>query len=649
MICAGRSVSNAPVGAPAPPIRAISVLPDVTGIDRRFTYLIPEDYEGPAIEVGDLVRVNLAGRRVRAWVLAREGDLSAELPDGVLAKPILGFVSRALSQEIVDLAEACARYYVSRLRPFLGAGTPDRNVRPGDLSAAQAKRAAAIRARREVSAGERHPGYRAGDPVALLARRLFDEGGGVIELPPNAARLLLVESLLEAVMTREPSATLLVLVPEHRDVAILAKHLVELGRSCAALPEEHVLAASGVDVVIGTRTALFAPIEHLGGIVVLDAHAESYRDERAPNWSAPTVARLRAVAARVPLILVSPCVPLVFSRDSEPAKLETALARAYWPVIETLDRRGDDPRSGLYATELGEMIREALARDDRRVAVILNRTGRLRLLACHFCGEIARCEHCGGAMHQRERAGSGAANLLHCVSCNAERPELCAICGRARLRSLRVGATRAAEELGAIVGVETGLVTGATIDEVAAPLIVGTEAVLHRLRAASLVVFLDFDQHLLAARFGAAEESLALLCTAGRLVGGRATRRADHPWRRVVVQTRLPEHEVLLAARAGDPSQLRAGERALRRELSLPPFSALALASGGDATELARRLGALPSSPSEHRRLEVVPFGGVAAGRYLLRAPDHEVLASSLRLVHSRELNLRLEFDPRAL
>jgi hypothetical protein len=117
----------------------------------------------------------------------------------------------------------------------------------------------------------------------------------------------------------------------------------------------------------------------------------------------------------------------------------------------------------------------------------------------------------------------------------------------------------------------------------------------------------------------------------------------------VVVQTRLPEHAVLLAARAGDPSQLRTSERALRRELSLPPFSALALVSGGDATELARRLKALPSPSSEHRRLEVVPFGGVAGGRYLLRAPDHEVLAASLRLVHSRELNLRLEFDPRAL
>ena len=116
---------------------------------------------------------------------------------------------------------------------------------------------------------------------------------------------------------------------------------------------------------------------------------------------------------------------------------------------------------------------------------------------------------------------------------------------------------------------------------------VGTEAALHRVTRAEVVAFLDIDQHLLAPRFGAGEETLALLARAARLVGTRGS------GGRVLVQTRMPDHEVLAAAVHADPALLADPERELRLSLGLPPFGALALLRGPGAAAFAEGLRAL--------------------------------------------------------
>ena len=136
--------------------------------------------------------------------------------------------------------------------------------------------------------------------------------------------------------------------------------------------------------------------------------------------------------------------------------------------------------------------------------------------------------------------------------------------------------------------------------------LVGTEAVLHRVRRASSVTFLDMDQHLLAPRYTAAEEALALLARAGRIVGGRSGT--------VLVQTRLPGHDVLRAATAGDPALLT--ELDVRQALSLPPYSALAVVTAGDRPAL--------------EGVEVSPLGD---GRWLVRAPDHPTLCDAVSVL----------------
>ena len=174
-----------------------------------------------------------------------------------------------------------------------------------------------------------------------------------------------------------------------------------------------------------------------------------------------------------------------------------------------------------------------------------------------------------------------------------------------------------------------------------APVLVGTEAVLHRVRRAGAVAFLDIDLHLMSPRLSATEETLSLLVRASRLVGVRGT---GPSWARVQVQTRAPDHPVLLAAGRGDPAPVLAEELEVRRLASLPPFAAMAQVSGKQAPVYAEALGS--SLPSDGR-VVLSPLGPES---FLLHAPDHVTLCDLLAgTSRPAGRGLRVEVDPARL
>jgi primosomal protein N' (replication factor Y) len=286
-----------------------------------------------------------------------------------------------------------------------------------------------------------------------------------------------------------------------------------------------------------------------------------------------------------------------------------------------VDRRPEPPGAGLYSSRLVTLAREA--EPDARLVCVLNRKGRGRLLACATCRELARCEACGAAA---ESGGDG----LRCRRCGVTRPSICLACGATRLATLRVGVSRAREELELLANRPVAEVTGDADDRPPAdvPIVVGTEAVLHRVAAACSVAFLDFDQELLAPRYRAAETALALVARAARLIGGRRGRA------RILVQTRLPDHEVIDAALHADPSRLAVVEAARRAALRFPPETAVAAVSGAAAPEFVA--GIRPG-------VEVL---GPANDRWLLRAPDHRTLCDALAAAPRPPGRLRIEVDP---
>ena len=593
-------------------------MPDVPAIHRRFDYSVPRTL-GPSLRVGSRVRVELHGRRVGAWVV--EDGVAA--PPGVPLKPLAAWSGDGPPPQVVAVAEWAAWRWAGPLSSFLGTASPRRVVRdawPGTMPPDTGPRG------RDGTGGPGPPPSPGGGSVALVDGILATGGdASIVRLAPSLDAGLVVLELIHRLGTDG----ILVLVPSAAGATRLATRVRSPGTEVALMPEGWEHAARGGCVVVGTRAAAWAPVRRLRAVVVLDAHDEAYREERSPTWSAVDVVVERGRRDGAPVALVSSCPPVALAESRRVVTTSRSVERRGWPIVEVVDRTGDDPRTGLFSERLARRLHSVLDRPEGRAVCILNRTGRARLLACARCGALARCTRCGGAMAQDE-SGDG----LRCRRCEERRPTVCAECDAERMKVLRIGVTRATEELSALTGVEAHEVSGPSVRRGTAELgdarlVVGTEAALHRVTRADVVAFLDIDQHLLAPRFGAGEETLALLARASRLVGVR------DGGGRLLVQTRIPDHEVLQAAVHADPELLSVPERQLREALGLPPSGALATLRGPGGPAYAEAVAAV-------RGISVSPDGD----RWLLRAPDHLTLCDGLAAVARPAERLRVEVDP---
>ena len=559
-------------------------------LGRAFDYLVPDGMDG-RVGVGSLVRITLHGRRVGGWVVG----LDSTPPYGTVLQPLSKVTGWGPPPDLVGLAEWAAHRWAGRPVAFLRTASPPRAV-TGVPDAWTPS----------------HPVPTTGDQLAEAA---FSTNGvwqpTVLRLAPGADRFPLVLSAC-----RRGDA--LVLLPSVGDAESLGVRLRRAGVPVAVMPDEWAQARGGATVV-GARSAAWAPVVDLAAVLVLDEHDEAHKQEQTPAWHARDVVVERARRAGVPCVLASPCPSLEALEAGRLVTQPRSVEREGWPIVDVIDRRQDEPgRAGLYSPRLVE-----LRRGGGRVLCVLNRKGRARLLACAACGEMAGCERCGAALGQTEPG------TLTCLRCDLSRPTVCAACGGTRMKLLRVGVTRAAEELAALARTEVVEVTGESVPGSLseARIYVGTEAVLHQVPQADVVAFLDLDQELLAPRYRAAEEALALLARASRILGGR---RRDG---RLVLQTRLPEHEVVQAALHADPSRVSAAERQRRRILGYPPSTAMAAVSGAAADEYV--LG-----------VEGVDLLGPRDGTWLLRAPDHATLLSALEQAPRPAGRLRLDVDP---
>jgi primosomal protein N' (replication factor Y) len=576
----------------------VRVLPDVAAIDKEFDYWVGPELAG-AVGVGSVVRVDLHGRRVGGWVTA----MGRQPPAGVALVPVARVTGWGPDPDLVALATWAAWRWAGRRAHFLRAASPDRPVprlppapRPGPP-----------------------PPHPPGEVAALAAAALAGAARGgrpcLLRLPPGL-------DATAAVVVAAGLGPTLVVVPAARRAAVLAERLAGRGLSVAVLPDQWDRARAGVQVVIGARGAAWAPCPGLAATVVVDGHEESLTSEAAPTWNALEVVAERARRAGIPCLVTSPCPPPELVADREVIRPGRGAERRGWPAVEVVDRRSDDPRLGLWSAPVARLVRHG------RVACVLNRRGRARLLACGVCGEVAACERCTAAVAE------GDDGLLVCPRCGLARPPLCAACGSLQLKRLRIGVARARDELEALAGRPALEVSGRGGPPPEGDLVIGTEAVLSRSGPLDAVAFLDFDQELRAPRVGAAADAFSLLARAARLVGGRA--RAG----RVVVQTRSPDHPVVRAAALADPDVWLPGEVELRVALRLPPAVAVAVVSGEAAPGYAADLGHVPG---------VDVTGPGEGGRWLVRAATATQLCDALAGAGRPPGRLRVEVDPRRL
>jgi primosomal protein N' (replication factor Y) len=569
----------------------VRVLPDVPAIDKTFDYLVPDALRGQ-VRVGDVVRVELHGRRVGGWIV----EVGVTPEPGMALRPLAKRSGRGPTPELLELASWAAWRWAGRPASFLRTASPPRvvEVLPRPTAPTAATRSHAL----------------ASEGLALPC--------AVLRLPPAADRV-------EVVRKAAASGNALVLCPTAAVARGLHARLRRGGVPAALHPEGWAQGLAGATVV-GTRAAAWAPVADLAAIVVIDEHDEAHQQEQSPTWHARDVALERAARAGVPCLLISPCPSLEALAAGRVLAPSRAQERAGWPIVEVIDRRDEDPgRAGLYSEALVRALRS-----EQRVLCVLNRTGRARLLACAACGNVATCEACGASVDQPDDA-------LRCRRCGTERPPLCLACGGLRLKNVRAGVARVREELEALVGEPVVELTAQSdAGEPATRVVVGTEAVLQRIDRAGVVAFLDLDQELLAPRYRAVEQAFALVARAARIaarsgpaVGGRAAGR-------VLLQTRLPDHEVVQAAAHGDPQRVAEAEQPRRALLRFPPCSAIAEVSGAAAPAFVAALGHPVG----------VEVGEVAEGRWLVRAADHQALCDALASVPRPPGRLRVAVDP---
>ena len=589
------------------PRQTVAVQTEVAAIDRALDYEVPEDFSGPT-EPGSRVRVDLHGRSVRGWILG-EGTVD---PSMVALKPVRSSLGIGPPRGLIEVCEWAAWRWYSTTAKFLGTSSPDRIVK--NLPRRPTQPALVV------------PDSELG---RLGAARSTATTPGLVRLGPASDPFDLVVGFCAGLWSSGAleHGSLLIVVPGLGYAGRLTSRLSRRGIRAVEASSSWEACRAGWPVVVGTRAGAFASVPHVAGVIVLDTDDARLVAEGAPTWRATDVAVERARRAGSPALLVASCPSSFDAALAETVLVPAAEEQAGWPNVAVANRRDDDPRVGVLSSDLVELGRRALENQPEGVAVaaIVNRTGRARLLACSRCDAIARCEACDAAMVLDTQ--------LSCPRCSATRPVICQGCGATKLKLLRLGTAQLAPELALLLGVPTVELTAASGPDAlnGARAVVGTEAVLYRLRRTSLVAFLDLDHHLLAPRAGAELSALGMIARAGRLVGGRGT----HGSGTILLQTKLADHQVITAAQSGDPAPVLLHDAAVRQSLGLAPMKGMARVRGAGALAFAEGVGQLG--------VEILPLSDDVV---VLRSATHEILCDALEAAPRPKDRFVVDIDP---
>ncbi len=349
-------------------------------------------------------------------------------------------------------------------------------------------------------------------------------------------------------------------------------------------------------VVIGTRSAVYAPLPEVGFIAVDEEHDASYKQDDAPRYNARDTAIVRARRAGVPAVLGSATPSLEsYSRAAAGAyRLMTLPARPGGrplPEVRLVDLRreqsGGDPKAPpLLSADLAGAIHERLGRGEQSL-LFLNRRGFSSVILCRDCGASAECQNCSVPLTFHLNAGGGAGRLqCHLCGLSMPPPNICPHCGRGRVAYFGLGTERVEEAVRArFPGARVRRMDRDTVrragayDEILGAvrrgevdILIGTQMVAkgHDFPRMTLVGVILADVGLHLPDFRAGERTFQLLTQ----VAGRAGR-ADLPGE-VIVQTFRPEHYAVTCAREHDYAAFYEIESRARRETGYPPYRRLA-------------------------------------------------------------------------
>jgi len=573
------------VSVDSEPIARVLPMLSVPHLDREFDYLVAPEQSEDA-QPGARVRVRFHGRLVDAFIWERRADTDhagrlGRLERVISAEPVL-------TAEVRRLVEAVAARYCGSRADVLRLAVPPRHARVEREAVPPVP--APVLAPVDPAGWQR---YRAGGPfLAALGEGRAARAVWQV-LPGDSWADRFVEA---AAQTIRAGRTALAIVPDQRDIDALCR------TATARIDESAVVALSaglgpatryrrwlsvlrgGARLVIGTRSAVFAPLADLGLVMVFDDGDDSLAEPRAPYPHAREVAMLR--------VHLAGCAALIggYARTAEAHALvrvgwahdlvaPRTVLRAAAPRVVALDdtgyaeERDAAARTARLPSVALQSARSALAAG-APVLVQVPRRGYVPSLACGRCRTIARCRHCTGPLSLPDRGGAAV-----CRWCGRVDPALrCARCGSDAVRAVVVGARRTAEELGrAFPGTAVVTSAGETIVDRTADgpaLVIATPGAEPRApQGYGAALLLDSWALLGRQDLRAAEDTLRRWMAAAALVrdrdaGGVVT---------VVADSSIPTVQALIR---WDPVGHAEAELATRTEVGLPPAVHMAALDG---------------------------------------------------------------------
>jgi len=435
------------------------------------------------------------------------------------------------------------------------------------------------------------------------------------------------------------------------------------------------------DVVVGARSAVFAPLRDIGVIVIDEEHEGAYKQDVPPRYHAVEVARRRAMQHDAALVLGGATPSMESYHDAQRPDTELRLcelpqridARPL-PEVEIIDLRGETlmGRSGTFSQRLLDALTECLERGEQAM-LFLNRRGFSTFVLCRECGFTLQCPHCSVSLIYHH-----ATRQMRCHHCDysVPVPEVCPSCGSEDIGFHGLGTERVADQVSREfedarvlrMDRDTTARKGAHAEilrrfaEGEANVLIGTQMIAkgHDFPHVTVVGVLNADTGLNRPDFRAAEHTFQLLTQ----VAGRAGR-ADKPGR-VLVQTYNPGHIAIVSASRHDYQAFYQHELANRRENMYPPFARLINLTVSDAREeralsISRRLAyELQERGLQHRRGRMQFVGPAAAplarlrGQYrfhlLLKGSDvselREALVGALGALSEDAAAVVVDVDP---
>ena len=567
------ALRSAPAGwagtlARAVPLATVYPLVSTRSLVRPFTYEVPE-----GVGKGAVVAVRFGRRSMRGVV----ADVGVEAPPGI-EPSVVGRLVDDIPATLVDLALWIADYYGSTPARALELVAPLRRAPRGERPSPVA---------RESLEGEAEPAQLTPEQSAAVAQIVsaLDEGVGehvLLDGPTGSGKTEVYLQACGAALERGLGT--IVLVPEIAlapqtvgrfrrrfgdRVAILHSSLGEAERR----DERDRIARGDARIVVGARSAVFAPIRGVGLIVVDEEHDTAYKQESDPRYDARTVAAKRA-ALEGAVAVYGSATPRPESwarlrRLSLPARIGAPM-----PSVRLVDLRRESgyPLSAPLLRELGGLVDHG-----GRAILLLNRRGVAPAIHCRACGISRRCTNCDVALTLHTD------DALHCHHCGRVEavPRSCPECGSVELARIGAGTQRLEAELAKRVpelerfrlDADVAGRAGAVRDVLERfrsadrAVLVGTQMVAkgHHVPGVALAAVVDADTGLSLPDFRAEERTFQLVTQ----LAGRSGR--DAPGR-VVVQTFQPDATPLRHAVNHDVAGFLAGELERREALAYPPF-----------------------------------------------------------------------------